>query len=136
MTVPTSDRPVAPARWWRITAWILAISYGVGGPWMAVLEFRNQLFSTRFDWPPALIYVTCVIQFACAFAVLMPRFASLAAAGLTVTTLGAVVSHFRIGSPLTSIPAVLYTALQVWFGLAARSAVAADGSATVRPARR
>lgn len=128
MTVPASGTVATRDRWRRITAWILAVSYGVGGPGMAVLEFRRQLFSTRFDWSPGLIYVTCVVQFACAIALLMPRFASLAAAGLTVTTLGAVVSHFRIGSPLTAIPAVLYTAVQVWFGLAARSAVAADGA--------
>jgi hypothetical protein len=41
-----------------------------------------------------------------------------AAGGLTLTTLGAIALHLRIGSPLTAWAAVLYTAVQVWFGLA------------------
>ena len=125
MTIPASNGPAARDRWRRITAWFLAVSYGAGAPAMAIVEYRRHLFSVRFDWPPALIYVTCAVQLACAFGVLAPRLAVASAVGLTVTTLGAVASHVRIGSPLTSIPALLYTAVQLWFGLASRSAAAA-----------
>jgi hypothetical protein len=120
MTAPASGVVAARDRWRRITAWFLAVSYGAGAPAMAMLEFRRHLFSQRFDWPPALIYMTCVVQLACALGVLAPRLAVASAVGLTVTTLGAVASHFRIGSPLAAAPALLYTAVQVWFGIESR----------------
>ena len=60
-------------RWLRIAAWFLAISYGIGAPLTAVIEYRSQTFSQRFDLPPA-----------------------------------------------TSLAAIFYTAVQVWFGLQSR----------------
>jgi hypothetical protein len=106
------------SKWvWR-TAVFLAVAYGVGAPVSAVLELRSALFSQRFLVPPALLYATCVIQLACAAVVLSRRYARAAAAVLTVTTLGAAGAHLRIGSPLTALPAVAFTVLQVWFGFA------------------
>ncbi|MDP2481335.1 MAG: DoxX family protein [Candidatus Palauibacterales bacterium] len=106
----------------RVVAWLLAISYGVGAPLMAILEHGSQLFSQRFDLPPELIYLTCVVQFACAIGVLVRPLAAWAAAGLTVTTLGAVASHLRIHSPTSAGPALAYTVLQAWFWYRTRAA--------------
>jgi hypothetical protein len=104
-----------------VAAAFLALSYGIGAPVCGILEYRSQLFSHRFDLRPELVYLVFVVQFASAIAVLAPRLASWAAAALTVTTLGAVASHVRIGSPLTAMPALLYTAVQIWYGLASRA---------------
>ena len=99
----------------RLVAWILAISYLVGAPLAAFLEFSGQLMSERFGLPPLLIYLTCVAQVVLAVGILRPRFAVWSAALLTVLAMGAVVSHLRIGSPLTALPALAYTAVQLWF---------------------
>jgi MFS-type transporter involved in bile tolerance (Atg22 family) len=100
----------------RITAVFLAISYGVGDPVAAFFEFHQGLLSGRFHYPPAFIYLVCVVQFACAFGVLVRRLAPWAATVLTVTTLGAVASHFRSVAP-RPVSAVIYTVIQVWFGI-------------------
>jgi DoxX-like family len=123
MLIPSDNRPAArtiPARWVRITAVFLAISYGLGAPAAAFLEFQRHLLSLRFHYSPALIYLVCAVQVVCGITVLVPRFASRAAAGLTVTTIGAVASHIRIGSPLTAVPALIYTVVQVWFWFKSR----------------
>jgi DoxX-like family len=120
----TSAIPVnsasAPTRSHRIVAGFLALSYGLGAPFIAALEWRGHFLSHRFAYPPELIYGTCALQLLCVGGVLHRRFAPWAAAGLTLTTLGAVASHLRIGSPLTALPAILYTAVQIWFGLQSR----------------
>lgn len=105
----------------RIVAWFLALSYGLGAPVTAFLELRSHTISERFDLPPALIYLTCVVQLVCAIGVFVRPLASWAAAALTVITLGAFASHLRIGSPETSVAAVVYSAVQVWFGLKSRA---------------
>jgi hypothetical protein len=105
----------------RVAAWFLALSYGLGGPVTAFVEFRSQTLSERFDLPPTLIYLTCTVQIVCSIGVLMRPFALWAAAALTVVTLGAIASHLRIGSPATAVTAVVYTAVQVWFGLMSRA---------------
>lgn len=111
---------LARERWVRITAWFLALSYGIGAPWAAILEYQHQVLSQRFGLSPTLIYLTCGVQFVCAIGVLVRRLAPWAATGLTVTTMGAIASHLKIGSPRTAVPAVVYTAIQVWFALASR----------------
>jgi hypothetical protein len=98
-------------------AGFLAVSYGVGAPLAAVLEFQHQVFSARFGVSPLLVYLTSAVQFMSAVGVLIRPVASWGAAALTVTTLGAIAAHVRIGSPLTAGPAVAYTVLQIWFGL-------------------
>ncbi len=105
-------------RWVRAVAVFLAVSYVVGAPVGAALEYRDAILSQRFDYPPALIYVTAAIQIVCVVGVLMHRFAAKAATALSVITVGAIASHLKIGSPLTAIPALLYTVVQIWFALA------------------
>jgi DoxX-like family len=106
--------------WVTVAAGFLAVSYGLGAPLAAFLEYRGHTLSQRFGYPPELIYCVSAIQCLCAGGVLVRRLAPWVAGGLTVTTLGAIVSHLRIGSPLTALPAVFYTAVQVWFGLRRR----------------
>ena len=120
MTTHT-DSASLPGTPLRIASWLLAISYFIGAPLVAFLEYNDQVFSQRFDLPAELIFVTCAVQLVSSIGVLIPRFASWAAAALTVTTLGAIASHIRIGSPMTAIAAVVYTVIQVWHGLAWRS---------------
>lgn len=115
------DTNPLPGRAVRVATWFLVASYAVGAPVAAVLEYRDHLLSGRFDWPPALIYLTCAVQFVCALGLLVRRFIPWAAAALTVTTLGAIYSHLRIGSPVTAVPGVFYTAVQVWVGVADRA---------------
>jgi hypothetical protein len=84
----------------------------------ALLEIRGHVFSDRFDYPSAFILAVCAIQLACAAVILIPRFAVWAAAVLSVTTVGAIASHIRIGSPDRAVPALLFTLLQLWYGIA------------------
>jgi len=116
----SADRP-GTARWVRRAAWFLAVCYGIGAPVAAAFELRGQGLSQRFGLPPLLILGVSVLQLACAVAVLVPRLAPWAAAALTLTTLGAIGSHLHIGSPLPALPALLFTIVQIWFGLASRS---------------
>ncbi len=112
--------PVSRARLLRFTGLFLAISYGLAAPLTAWAEFAGSALSERFGYPAAFIYLVCAVQVVCALGVLRRSLAPLAAAVLTVITLGALVSHLMIGSPLTSLPAIAYSAIQVWFGLASR----------------
>jgi len=112
--------PRAGDRRTRIAARFLAVSYGLGAPVAAFFELRGHTLSQRFSLPPELVYLACAVQLLCAVGVLIRRLAPWAAAALTVTTLGAIASHLRIGSPLTALPAALYTLVQVWFGLRSR----------------
>lgn len=105
----------------RVPGWIavfLAVSYVIGGPATAVIEWTRGSLSQRFGYPPEVIYLVGSLQLFCGVAVLLRPYASLAAGVLSVLTVGAIVSHLRIGSPLTALPALVYTALQVWLGLA------------------
>ena len=114
------EKPAKRDLWLKVSAWFLAVSYGIGGSLTAVLEYRKHLFSERFDLPPELIYLTCAAQLLCAFGVFHRKSAPWAAAVLTVITVGAIASHLRIESPATALPALAYTAIQVWFGLTVR----------------
>ena len=82
------------ARWQSIATWFLLLSYAVGSPAFAVLEFNTGLISGR----------------------LSRRLATWGLFVLTVLAIGAVYSHFRINSPLTSIPAFFYVVVQLWYG--------------------
>ncbi len=110
------------ARALRPTAWLLALCYGIGAPLAAFLEVRGHALSQRFDLPQALIFGVCVLQLGCAVAVLVRRLAPWAAAALTPTTVGAIASHIRIGSPVTALPALFFTVVQVWFGVMSHKA--------------
>jgi uncharacterized glyoxalase superfamily protein PhnB len=78
---------------------------------------RAHFLSHRFGYSPAFILAVCGLQFACAAVILVPRWAVWAAVALSVTAVGAAASHILIGSPLTALPAVLYTMLQTWYGI-------------------
>ena len=99
----SENRMVVHDRWRRVAAGFLAVSYGIGAPLTAFLEFRSHTMSQRFGLPSELIYVTCAVQLVCAVGVLVGPFVSWAAAALTITTLGAIASHLRIGSPVTAL---------------------------------
>lgn len=99
----------------RLLGVILAVSYGIGSVAAAVLEYQQHFFSERFDIPSGLMYASFVVQAFCAAGVLVPKYARLAALCLTVTTVGAIIAHFRIGSPATSVTAFVFTGLQLWF---------------------
>lgn len=119
MSRPTQARPV------RIAAWFLAISYGIGAPVAAIVEFHSGALSERLGLAPELIYLACAVQLLSARAVLSRAWAPWAALALTAITVGAVGIHLTSGSPIRAIPAALYTALQVWFGIRSRGNVEA-----------
>ena len=103
-------------RWEIITGWFLTLSYALGAPAYAIVEARTGLFSERFDYSPEFLYLVAAGQFACSLVLFVRRLAPWSSAVLTILALGAVVSHFRIGSPITSLPAVGYVAIQIWYG--------------------
>jgi hypothetical protein len=103
--------------WPRRLTWFLAVTYVAAAPVMVVLESRSAFFSQRFDLPAWLIYGTVIVQVVCVLLILSNRHASKAALALSATTLGAVVSHIRIGSPLTAIPALAFTVAQLWLAV-------------------
>jgi len=107
-------------RWVRVAAGFLALSYAIGAPLTAYIEYTGHVLSVRFGLPPALVYLTCAVQLLASIGVLVRSLAPWAAAALTVITVGAIASHLKIGSPLTALPAVVYTVIQVWFGLRSR----------------
>jgi len=107
-TGPGSDRRT------RVAVLFLAISYGVAAPVTLFVELRDRTLSVRFDLPPELIWVVCAVQVLCAAAILVPRLAPWSAAVLSIITAGAAGSHLRMGSPLAAVPALVYTAVQVW----------------------
>ena len=96
-----------------VIGWFLAVAYGLSAPVVAWLEWDRQLLSERFDLPPWVLYATCAVQFAAAQVIRDRRFALVAAAALTATTIGAFVSHLRIDSPETSGAAAFFTVVQV-----------------------
>ena len=95
----------------------LSLSYVIGAPYTMVLEYNDQLFSQRFSYPPEFIYLTCIVQFLCAIGILFRPLARWSSAMLSVITLGAIFTHFRMGSPINAIPALLYSVLQIWVAL-------------------
>lgn len=103
------------SKWQRIAGWFLFVSYAVGSPIFAIVEWRTGMFSERFDFPPEFLLLVSGTQFVCALVLFKRALAPWSLAVLTVLSIGAVYSHFRIGSPLTSLPALGYTALQAWY---------------------
>lgn len=122
------SQPSTRERWVRRTGWFLAIVYLLAAPIAASVEANGHALSERFEVSPTLIYLTSALQLLCAFAIRRPRIATLAAAALCFTTIGAFGAHLRIGSPLTSITAAVFTAIQIWYGLAMRPQAARFGA--------
>jgi len=100
----------------RSAGWFLFLSYAIGSPVFAIMEARTGLFSARFDYPPEFLYLVSAVQFVCALTLFARAIAPWSVAVLTILTVGAVVSHFRIDSPITALPALGYTAIQIWYG--------------------
>lgn len=103
-------------RWQLIAGWFLFLSYAIGSPAFAIVEARTGLFSERFDYPPQFLYLVSGVQFVCSLVLFSRTFAPWSVAVLTALSVGAVVSHFRIDSPVTALPALAYTAVQIWYG--------------------
>ena len=103
----------------QFSGWFVFISYAVGSPAMIAVEFRGEVVSQRFGLMPEFVYVVGLVQFVCAFLLFSPRMATWSLATLSVLSAGAVGLHLKIGSPLTGVPALAYTALQVWIAIQA-----------------
>jgi len=101
----------------RVVYWLLFFSYLIGSPAMMVVEFRGQLLSERFGYVPEIIYIVGIVQVLSVLLLRVRPAALWSLVVLTVLSLGAVWSHLKIGSPLTSVPALVYTALQIWLGV-------------------
>lgn len=71
--------------------------------------------SLRFGYTEEFIFFICIVQLLCSLALLAPRLILWSIAALTVISIGAVASHIKIDSPLTALPAVAYTLVQIWF---------------------
>lgn len=104
-------------KWQFVAGWLLLLSYAVGSPAFAVVEAKTGLFSERFDYPPVFLYIVSGAQFVCSLVLFVRALAPWSAMVLTVLSVGAVISHFRINSAVTALPALLYTVIQIWYGL-------------------
>ncbi len=98
------------------------VSYLCGPLFVSFQEFRSSATSEHFGLPPELIYLTSLVQFVSALALLTKRVEMWAALALTATTVGAMGSHFKIGSPETSVAAIVYSGIQLWFAIKVRRA--------------
>jgi len=101
----------------RIITIFLSLSYGIGAPFTMFLEYSDHLLSQRFGYYSLFIYLICIVQFLCAIGILIRPYTRRSAYILSIITLGAIYSHFQIESPVTAIPALIYTVLQIWVGL-------------------
>ena len=97
--------------------WFLFLSYFIGAPVFAIVEARTGLFSGRFDYPPEFLYLVSATQFLCSLVLFKRALAPWSTGLLTAITVGAVISHLRIGSAATALPALIYTAIQIWYGI-------------------
>jgi hypothetical protein len=75
------------------------------------------MFSERFGYSSEFLYLVSGTQVMCAFALFVRPLAPWSSVILAVLACGAVVSHLRIDSPLTALPALGYTLLQIWYGI-------------------
>lgn len=104
------------SRWQLATGWFLFLSYAVGSPVFAIVEARTGIFSGRFNYLPEFLYFVSAAQFVCSLVLFKRALAPWSAMVLTVITVGAVISHLRINSAVTALPALMYTAIQIWYG--------------------
>lgn len=104
------------SRWLRVAGWFLFLSYAIGSPVFAIIEFKTGVFSERFNYPPEFLYFVSGAQFICSLVIFRRTLAPWSTVILTIITVGAVFSHLRINSPITALPALMYTAVQVWYG--------------------
>lgn len=103
-------------KWQLIAGWFLFLSYAIGSPAFAIVEAKTGLFSERFEYSPEFLYFVSGVQFVCSVVLFVRSVAPWSVMVLTALTVGAVVSHLRINSPITALPALAYTAVQIWYG--------------------
>jgi hypothetical protein len=101
----------------QVVYWFLFLSYVLVSPAMIVVEYREHFVSERFGYVPEFIYLVAAVQVLCALLLLSRALAIWSLVILTVLSAGAVWSHISIASPLTGLPALAYTALQIWLGI-------------------
>ena len=106
-------------RWHFVAGWFLLLSYAVGAPAFAIVEAKTGLFSARFDYAPEFLYLVSGAQFICSLVLFVRVLAPWSIIVLTVITIGAVFSHLRIDSVISALPAVIYMAIQIWYGFRA-----------------
>ena len=104
-------------RWQTGVGWFLTLSYVVGSPIFAVVEANTGVFSDRFGYSSGFLYLVSAVQLVSGSVLFVRFLAPWSIAVLTILAIGAVVSHVRIDSPLTGLPALGYTALQIWYGV-------------------
>jgi hypothetical protein len=104
-------------RWEPVVRWFLFLSYAIGAPAFAIVEARTGLFSGRFNYPPEFLYLVSATQFVCALALFVRAIAPWSTVCLTAITVGAVISHLRINSAISALPALVYMAIQIWYGI-------------------
>lgn len=104
-------------RWQQICGWFLMLSYLIGSPVFAITEARTGIFSERFGYSSEFLYLVSGTQVVCALVLFVRLLAPWSSAILTVLTSGAVVTHLRIDSPITALPALGYSLLQIWYGI-------------------
>ena len=107
-------------RWQLVTGWFLFLSYAVGSPAFAIVEAKTGLFSERFNYPSEFLYLVSGTQFVCSLVLFVRALAPWSAIVLTLITIGAVLSHIRIDSAVTALPALAYSAIQIWYGIRVR----------------
>lgn len=77
----------------RIIVWLLALVFlASGGAKLASLQFEIDAFM-RWGYPLWFMYLTGAIEVAGGLALLIPRLAGLAAAGLALMMTGAIMTH-------------------------------------------
>jgi len=75
------------------------------------------MFSDRFGYSSEFLYLVSATQLVCASVLFVRSLVPWSSAILAALAIGAVASHVRIHSPLTALPALGYTALQIWYGI-------------------
>ena len=104
-------------KWQAVAGWFLFLSYAVGSPVFAIIEAKTGLFSERFNYSSEFLYLVSGTQFICSLVLFVRALAPWSAVILTVITAGAVFSHLRIDSAITALPALAYSAIQIWYGI-------------------
>ena len=106
-------------RWQLAAGWFLFLSYAIGSPAFALIEAKTGLFSARFQYPAEFLYLVSGAQFVCALVLFVRSLVPWSIAFLTVLSIGAAYSHVRIDSAISALPALMYTGVQVWYGVRA-----------------